>query len=173
MATVKEGNYGLDSQQKETFYKGVKELVNQVNNATIEACKAKISSGTIIERGVVPDSHRRTADNFMIIKKIFGHPVVHSRLNQEERSFLARYDFNPLEFSTSRQIQEELILLKKWSNSRNEELEYSSDRLINIRAKELRNLIATNYVDITNDIYNGFKALEKYFENISKYHTER
>lgn len=121
-----------------------------------------------VRRGV-PESHRRVADNFMIIKRIFGHPVVQPRITDEEKALLARYDFNLLEYSTSKQIDEEILYLKKWSFSRNKELQEAADAIIKIRAKELKYLIATNAVNITSHVYNGYKVLEKYFEEISKY----
>lgn len=124
-----------------------------------------------IRRGV-PESHRRIADNFMIIKKIFGHPVVQSKISEEEILLLARYDFNPLECTTAKQIEDEIIFLKKWSYSNNKELQNAADEIIKIRAKELKYLIATNYVSVTNRVYNGHKILEKYFEDISKYFAD-
>lgn len=105
----------------------------------------------------------------MIIKRIFGHPVVQPRITDEEKALLARYDFNLLEYSTSKQIDEEILYLKKWSFSRNKELQEAADAIIKIRAKELKYLIATNAVNITSHVYNGYKVLEKYFEEISKY----
>lgn len=121
-----------------------------------------------LRRGV-PDSHRRVADNFMIIKRIFGHPVVQPRITEEEKALLGRYDFNLLEYSTSKQIDDEIVYLKKWSYSRNKELQEAADAIIKIRAKELKYLIATNAVKVTSHVYSGYKVLEKYFEEISKY----
>ncbi len=124
-----------------------------------------------IRRGV-PESHRRIADNFMIIKKIFGHPVVQSKITDEEKLFLAKYDFNTLEFTTEKQMEDEIVFLKKWSYSNNRELQQAADEIIKIRAKELKYLIATNYVNITNNVYKGHRILEKYFEDISKYFSD-
>ena len=121
-----------------------------------------------LRRGV-PESHRRVADNFMIIKKIFGHPVVQSKITDEEKKLLAKYDFNLLEYSTAKQIEDELVFLKRWSYSRNSDLQEEADNIIKCRCKELKYLIATNYVNITNKVYNGYKILTKYFEDISKY----
>jgi hypothetical protein len=123
----------------------------------------------MLARSGVPDSHRRIADNYMIIKKIFGFPVVQSKIDFEERKFLSKYDFNLLEYSTIKQVNEELAFLKKWSESKDRNLREASDMIIQIRAKELKALVASNYVNITSNIYNGYRALEKYFESISKY----
>ncbi|HSA06658.1 MAG TPA: hypothetical protein P5556_05730 [Candidatus Gastranaerophilales bacterium] len=121
-----------------------------------------------LRRGV-PESHRRVADNIMIIKKIFGHPVVQPEITSQESELLAKYDFNLLEYSTSKQIEDEIVYLKRWSYSRDRELQEAADNIIKIRAKELKYLIATKYVKITNNVYNGHVILEKYFEEISKY----
>ena len=74
-----------------------------------------------------------------------------------------------LEYSTIKQINEELSFLKKWSYSRDKSLRDASDRIIQIRTKELKYIVASRYVSITSDVYNGYRALEKYFESISKY----
>ena len=120
-----------------------------------------------IRKGV-PESHRKVADNYMIIKKVFGNPVVQSVLSEPEKELLERYDFRPLQLTTGRQIEEELGFLKKWSYSRNRELQDAADKIIIIRAKELKQLIATNYVNV-NKKFDGYKALDNYFEEISKY----
>lgn len=138
-----------------------------------EASGSALSNSAILERSEVPDSHRKAADSYMIIKKIFGFPFVQSKITDEEKEFLAKYDLNTLEFSTFKQIKEDLSFLKKAGNSSNSELQEASERIINIRAKELKYLIAKNYVSITNDIYNGHKALENYFEDISKYRNAK
>ena len=53
--------------------------------------------------------------------------------------------------------------------SLDESLKYDADKIVEIRAKELKYLAACRYTLITNEIYNGYMALEKYFEDISKY----
>ena len=82
---------------------------------------------------------------------------------------LAKYDFNELESSTIKQINEELSLLKKWSISMDENLRKEADEIISIRSKELKFLNANKYTKTSNELYNGFLAIEKYFESVSKY----
>ena len=130
---------------------------------------SSLSMSAMLARGEVPDSHRRTADNYMVIKKIYGVPVVLPRINNKEKALLAKYDFNQLEYSTIKRINEELALLKKWSMSLDENLKSDADKIIDIRLKELKYLAACRYTLISNEIYNGYLALEKYFEDISKY----
>ena len=105
----------------------------------------------------------------MFVKKIYGTPVVKSRITNKDKALLGKYDFNQLEYTTIKQINEELALLKKWSVSLDKALKADADNIIQIRGKELRFLEANRYTMITNEIYNGYIALEKYFEDISKY----
>jgi hypothetical protein len=42
---------------------------------------------------------------------------------------------------------------------------------LQIRCKELKFLVASRYASITDEIYNGYKALERYFEEISKFYS--
>ena len=140
-----------------------------IQSLNIESMKPNfmMRNNCFIRRGV-PEAHRIAADNFMIIKKVFGYPVIQSKISDPEKALLAKYDFNALELSTTKQIEDELIFLKRWSYSRNRELQDAADKIIQIRAKELKSLIAARYVD-TNKNYDGYKVLEKYFEEISKY----
>ena len=130
---------------------------------------SNLSTSALLAKVDVPRSHVLVADNYMVIKKIYGSPVVKSRINNQEKALLAKYDFNQLEYSTIKHINEELALLKKWSMSQDANLKNDSDEIINIRCKELKYLAANRYTLITNEIYNGYMALEKYFEDISKY----
>ena len=130
---------------------------------------SSLSTSSMLARAGVPMSHILAADNYMFIKKIYGTPVVKSRITNKEKALLGKYDFNQLEYTTIKQINEELELLKKWSMSLDENLKSDADKIIEIRAKELRYLAACKYTLITNEIYNGYMALEKYFEDISKY----
>lgn len=123
----------------------------------------------MLARGEVPEVHRRTADNYMVIKKIYGTPVVQPRIDKRELALLAKYDFNPLEYSTIKQINEELSFLKRWSMSLERTLKNDANEIIQIRAKELKYLVASRYISLSSEIYSGYKALEKYFEEISKY----
>ena len=130
---------------------------------------SSLSTSSMLARAGVPMSHILAADNYMFIKKIYGTPVVKSRITNKEKALLGKYDFNQLEYTTIKQINEELELLKKWSMTLDENLKSDADKIIEIRAKELRYLAACRYTLITNEIYNGYMALEKYFEDISKY----
>ena len=162
----------LDQSAKKTYTTSQFGSNSNIQSLTIETMKPNfmMRNNCFIRKGV-PDSHRRVADNFMIIKKIFGHPVVQSKITDEEKALLVKYDFNPLELSTTKQIEDELVFLKRWNFSRNRELQEAADKIIQIRAKELKYMIATRLVS-TNKNYNGYQVLEKYLEEISKYFSQ-
>ena len=126
---------------------------------------SSLSTSSMLARAGVPMSHILAADNYMFIKKIYGTPVVKSRITNKEKALLGKYDFNQLEYTTIKQINEELELLKKWSMSLDENLKSDADKIIEIRAKELRYLAACRYTLITNEIYN-LKNILKIFQNI-------
>ena len=128
-----------------------------------------LGTSSMVARSDVPQSHIKIADNFMLIKKLFGFSAVHSKISFEERKFLADFNFNTLEFSTIAQINDEIMVLKRWNESGDKKLRDASEQIMQIRAKELKHLISTSYREITNEMYNGYKTLERYFAVITKY----
>lgn len=130
-----------------------------------------LSTSALLAKNSVPYSHRRVADNYVIIKRIYKFQVVQSRISNQELALLKKYDFNPLEFSTIKQINEELAYLKKWALSANEILSKDADTMIQIRAKELK-FITASRLAFNNEVYDGYKALERYFEEITKFYRQ-
>ena len=149
------------------------EIVNPIQStfSSDEDAFTALSTSALLAKSSVPYSHRRVADNYVIIKRIYRFQAVQSRISHSEIALLKKYDFNTLEYSTIKQINDELMYLKKWSTSNNEALRKDSDAIIQIRAKELKYIIASRYAGITNEVYNGFKALERYFEEITKFYS--
>lgn len=129
-----------------------------------------LSTTALLAKNSVPYSHRRVADNYVIIKRIYKFQAVQSRISNQELALLKKYDFNPLEYSTIKQINEELAYLKKWSTSQNEVLALDADEIIQIRTKELKYIVASKYSTLTDEIHDGYKALERYFEEITKFY---
>ena len=84
----------------------------------------------MLAKAGVPLSHSIAADNYMVIKKVYGTPVIKSRITYKELALLGKYDFNQLEYSTINQINEELELLKRWSLSLDETLKSDADKII-------------------------------------------
>ena len=149
------------------------ETVNPIQStlSTDDDAFTSLSTSALLARSTVPYSHRRIADNYVIIKRIYRFQAVQSRITNAEQQLLKKYDFNTLEFSTIKQINEELSYLKKWSTSNNEILRKDADELLQIRCKELKYIVASRYSNVTNELYNGYKALERYFEEITKFYS--
>lgn len=129
------------------------------------------SFAALLAKNNVPASHKRIADNYLIIKKVFKFQACLSRISNVEKSLLEKYDFNTLEFTTTKQMYEELTLLQKWSASEDAVVRDNADEILLIRVKELKFLEASRYASISNEIYNGYKALEQYLKEISKFQT--
>ena len=75
------------------------------------------SYAALLAKNQVPASHKRIADNYLIIKKVFKFQACMSRISNVEKSLLEKYDFNILEYTTMKQMYDELALLQKWSAS--------------------------------------------------------
>lgn len=131
-----------------------------------------LSTSALLAKNSVPYSHKRVADNYVIIKRIYRFQVVQSRITNQEIALLKKYDFNTLECSTIKQINEELAYLKKWAFSSNELLCKEADDIIQIRAKELKFIVASKYSSQSNEVHDGYKALERYFEEITKFYKQ-
>ena len=127
------------------------------------------SYAALLAKNIIPYFHRKMADNYLIVKKIFKFQAVMPRITNTEKALLAKYDFNTLEFTTVKQMYEELALLQQWSLSSDEILKKDSETILEIRTKELKYIVATSYATISNEIYKGYLALENYFVEISKY----
>lgn len=127
------------------------------------------SYAALLAKNTIPYSHRKLADNYVIVKKVFKFQAVMPRITNTEKALLAKYDFNTLEYTTVKQMYEELSLLQKWAVAADETLKKDSDEILEIRTKELKFIVATSYANISNEIYKGYLALENYFMEISKY----
>ena len=68
-------------------------------------------------------------------------------------------------------MYDELTLLQKWAVSDNENLRTDADAILNIRVRELKYLEASRYASISNELFNGYKALTQYLHEISKFHS--
>ena len=129
------------------------------------------SYAALLAKNKVPLSHKRIADNYMVIKKIFKFQVNHNKISNAEKELLRKYDFNLLEYTTMQQMYDELTLLQKWSLSGDEQLRQDSDNILQIRVNELKYLETSSYAVISNEIYNGYQALAHYLQEISKFHS--
>lgn len=127
------------------------------------------SFAALVAKNNVPSSHKRIADNYMIVKKVFKFQACMSKISNVEKSLLEKYSFTTLDSMTTKQVYDELALLQKWAKSEDENLKYDSDNILQIRVKELKYLEANRYANISNEIFDGHKALEQYLKEISKF----
>ena len=72
------------------------------------------SYAALLAKNTIPYFHKKVADNYIIIKKVFKFQAVMPRISNVEKALLAKYDFNTLEYTTVKQMYEELALLQKW-----------------------------------------------------------
>ena len=131
------------------------------------------SFAALLAKNCVPISHKKIADNYLIVNKVFKFQACMSRISNVEKALLEKYDFNILEFTTMKQMYDELTLLQKWSASEDLELQNLSENILLIRVKELKFLEASRYASISNEIYNGYVALAQYLKEISKFQSVR
>ena len=58
-----------------------------VEKLNIEQEKTGLGNSVILARSEVPESHRRQADAYMILKTHYGLPVVNASINLDEKKF--------------------------------------------------------------------------------------
>lgn len=140
-----------------------------VNN---EDLCSDLDVSALLAKTSVPYSHRRIADNYVILKKICSFQIVQPRITRVETALLMKYSFNTLENTTISKINQEIIQLKEWATSTNDELRTDSEELLKIRVKELKFMLSNNYTINSNEIYKGYKAVETYLKNVTNYYTK-
>lgn len=158
-------NNNLDS-IFETPTKTVNVAKSTVNNDDL--C-SDLDTSALLAKASVPFSHRRIADNYVILRKICSFQVVQPRISKIETALLMKYSFNTLENTTISKVNQELALLKQWSISTNDELRADSDEILRIRVKELKFMLSNNYTVNSNEVFKGYKAIETYLKNINSY----
>ena len=158
-------NNNLDS-IFETPTKTVNIAKSTVNNDDL--C-SDLDTSALLAKASVPFSHRRIADNYVILRKICSFQVVQPRISKMETALLMKYSFNTLENTTISKINQEVALLKQWSTSTNDELRADSDEILRIRVKELKFMLSNNYTVNSNEVFKGYKAIETYLKNINSY----
>lgn len=158
-------NNNLDS-IFETPTKTVNIAKSTVNNDDL--C-SDLDTSALLAKASVPFSHRRIADNYVILRRICSFQVVQPRISKVETALLMKYSFNTLENTTISKVNQELALLKQWSTSTNDELRADSDEILRIRVKELKFMLSNNYTVNSNEVFKGYKAIETYLKNINNY----
>lgn len=155
---ILENNLNFDLTEKSAFS-------NESQSFTTRSISALVAQNN------VPLSHKRIADNYMIIKKVFNFQISTGRISNTDKALLEKYDFNTLEYTTMNQMYNELTLLQKWSVSDDKQLATDADEILAIRVRELKFLEGSSYAIISNEIYNGYKGLIQYLREISKFRS--
>ncbi len=132
---------------------------------------SELPISAMLAKSGVPYSHRRIADNYVFMRKIYEFQIVQPRITNSERNFLFKYNFNTLENTTIGQVNAQLALLKSWSMSTEDKLRNDSDTLLQIRVKELKFILSNKYALATNEIYNGYKAIDVYLNEMNKFYS--
>lgn len=132
---------------------------------------SELPISAMLAKSTVPFSHRRIADNYVIMKNIYGFQVVQPRISNLDRKLLFKYHFNTLENTTIGQMNVEIVLLKQWSTSIDDTLRIEADDILQIRVKELKFILSNKYALDSNELYNGYKALELYLTEITKFYS--
>ena len=132
---------------------------------------SELPISAMLAKSGVPYSHRRIADNYVFMRKIYEFQIVQPRITNSERNFLFRYNFNTLENTTIGQVNAQLALLKSWSMSTEDKLRNDSDTLLQIRVKELKFILSNKYALATNEIYNGYKAIDVYLNEMNNFYS--
>ncbi|MCI5823481.1 MAG: hypothetical protein MRZ90_00935 [Candidatus Gastranaerophilales bacterium] len=140
-----------------------------LNNFRKDDTFENLDIASLLSYGNIPQSHKKIADNYMVIKKIYGFQTINSKISVYEKNLLKQYDFDTLENTTINKMNEEIELLKRWSNSKNKKLQLDADVILQIRVKELKFLMGYKYTLVSNELSRGYLALEKYLETVSKY----
>lgn len=144
--------------------------INQIV-LTMDDNFSQLPVSAMLAKSTVPYSHRRIADNYVMLKKIYGFQVSQPRITNAERNKLYLYNFNTLENTTIGQINIELSLLKEWSMSTDIKLRNDSEDILKIRVKELKFILSNKYALTTNEVHNGYKAIELYLSEITKFYS--
>ena len=94
----------------------------------------------VLAKNNVPYSHKRIADNFVVIKRLYKFHTVKTLVTLSEYNLLKKYNMDSLESTKICKVVEELELLKKASSSVDLQIKSDADKIIEIRAKD-RNIL--------------------------------
>lgn len=129
---------------------------------------AALLRAVVLAKNNVPYSHKRIADNYVVIKRMYKFHAVKATVSNTEYALLQHYNMQSLEMTSANRMTKEIEFLKNSSNGNDLNLKKDADMIMLIRAKELKNITASTYTKLS-EMNNGYKALNKYFEEITKF----
>ena len=157
----------MNTKLDDLFYSGESEQV-KVN---LEDSSSELDTSSLLAKSSVPYSHRRIASKFVIMKQICKFQIVQPRISLTEENLLKQYNLKTLENTTITTANKELAQLKEWATSTDDKLRDDSTKLLEIRVKELKFMLSYNYTKSSNEMLNGYKAIDMYLTKITKYYN--
>ena len=136
-----------------------------------EDALSTLATPYLLANGRVPIAHKRVADNYIVIKRLYKSQTIKTNLLNVEKEILKNYNFAPLSQLSIQEVNKEILMLQEWSFSANKDLANIADKIIQIRAKELRYILSSNYSLYSSEINDGYRVLERYFEEITKFYN--
>ena len=130
-----------------------------------------LETSALLGKSFVPYSHRRVADNYVIMKRICQFQVVQPKITKVETALLVKYGMHTLENTNISAVNNEIVKLKDWATSTDDNLRADADELLKIRVKELKFILSYNYTVNSDEMFNGYKAVDVYLTNITKYYN--
>lgn len=157
----------MDKLSESIFYN--KNITKTIDYA--EDSLAELETSSLLAKSSVPFSHRRIAYKFAIMKNICKFQIVQPRINLTEENLLKKYSLNTLENTTISRANKEISKLKEWAVSTEEIIREDSSMILEIRVKELKFMLSYNYTKSSNEMFNGYKAIDTYLTQITKYYN--
>ncbi len=158
----------MDTKLDDIFKSDRYKMRNALNS---EDLCTDLEVSSLLAKTSVPYSHRRVANNFVLLRKICSFQVVQPRITKTEENLLSKYFFVTLENTTISKMNREIVQLKDWATSTDDKLRNDSFSILEIRVKELKFILSNNYTLNSNEMYKGYKALDAYLTSITKYYS--
>ena len=146
-------------------------MVNTLTKSEKDDSLSTLATPLILANKRVPAAHRSVADYYIVIKRLYKSQTVRANLVSNECSLLEKYHLHRLSSLSIQEVNKEILMLQEWAFSSSDVLRHDSDLIIQIRAKELRYILSSNYSRYSSEINDGYKALERYFEEITKFYN--
>ena len=146
---------------------GNKQQMYGKNFSNVDEAFENISLQSLFRKSRISAKQKEVANNYMVIKRIFGFSAVNSRISNSETALLRQYGMRLLEETTSSTMFNELETLIEWSKTGDAIKRAHSDNIFEIRVKELKFLQANNSLMKLGELYDGYNILERYIEYLA------
>lgn len=157
----------MNTELNNIFY--TKDKLKTKNN--LEDSADELVKSLLLAKASVPYSHRRIASKYSFIKETCKFQIVQPKISHTDEILVKKYLFKTLENMSVSEMNKEIEKLKEWAISTDDKLRDDSITLLEIRIKELKFMLSYNYTKSSNEMLNGYKALDTYLTNIPKYYN--